>query len=109
MPRISPRIPLRIPLAIAAIAGTALLLSTADSRAEYSAYGAGRYCAVFSNGNGSVKEICNFNDFESCRREVVSGNRGWCNDNPRFGAQWGAQAAEWQPAAHRSKRKHRPR
>jgi hypothetical protein len=109
MPRISPRIPLRIPLATAAIAGTALLLSAVDSRAEYSAYGVGRYCAVSSNGNGSVKEICNFNDFESCRREVVSGNRGWCNDNPRFSPQWGARAAEWQPAAHRSKRKHRPR
>src|SRR4029079_4297258 len=70
----------RMPFAIAASTAALLLLTATDSRAEYSAYGAGRYCAVFSNGTGSAKEICNYNDFESCRREIVSGNRGWCND-----------------------------
>jgi len=73
-----------MPFAIAASTAALLLLTATDGRAEYSAYGAGRYCAVFSNGTGSAKEVCNYNDFESCRLEVVSGNRGWCNDNPRW-------------------------
>jgi hypothetical protein len=74
----------RMSFTIAASAAALLLLTATDGRAEYSAYGAGRYCAVFSNGTGSAKEVCNYNDFESCRLEIVSGNRGWCNDNPRW-------------------------
>jgi hypothetical protein len=74
----------RMLFAIAASAAAMLVLTAADGRAEYSAYGAGRYCAVFNNGVGSAKEVCNYNDFESCRLEIVSGNRGWCNDNPRW-------------------------
>jgi hypothetical protein len=91
----------RMPFAIAASTAALLLLTATDSRAEYSAYGAGRYCAVFSNGTGSAKEVCNYNDFESCRLEIVSGNRGWCNDNPRWG---GGPTAEWQPATKRKSR-----
>ena len=97
----------RMPFAIAASTAALLLLTPTDSRAEYSAYGAGRYCAVFSNGTGSAKEVCNYNDFESCRREIVSGNRGWCNDNPRWGGV-GARTVQWQSNPHRSTRK-RPR
>ena len=94
-----------------AVVAAATLLGASPSRAEYSAYGEGRYCAVVSNGNGSAKEICNFNDFESCRMEVVSGNRGFCNNNPRWvaahGLPWGGEPGSGPPGAHRSKHHHR--
>jgi hypothetical protein len=96
----------RVLLAVATMIGTTLL-GAGSSRAQYSAYGEGRYCAVVSSGLGSVSEICNFNDFETCRLEVVSGNRGFCNDNPRWIATHGGYPGTGQPALHRTKRKHR--
>lgn len=46
------------------------------------AYYHGRWCATVATGNGSVREICHFNDFAACQAEVVSGNRGFCGPNP---------------------------
>jgi hypothetical protein len=46
------------------------------------AYYQGRWCATVATGNGSVREICHFNDFAACAAEVVSGNRGFCGPNP---------------------------
>ena len=48
------------------------------------AYNEGPWCAVVEVGEGSVREICHFRSFEACRQEVVSGNRGFCNHNPRW-------------------------
>jgi hypothetical protein len=46
------------------------------------AYYDGRWCAVVTQGRGSVREICHFKDFESCRLEATSGgNRGFCSPN----------------------------
>jgi hypothetical protein len=67
-------------LAVAVIVG-ATLLGSGGSRAGYDD---GRWCAMFNNGNGAVKEICHFQNFEACRLEVVSGNRGVCGYNPRY-------------------------
>jgi hypothetical protein len=36
---------------------------------------------VQSIGPG-VTERCYFNDWESCSREVIAGNRGFCTTNP---------------------------
>ena len=48
-------------------------------------YGNGAWCAVQSIGPG-VTERCYFNDFESCRLEVIAGNRGFCTNNPYLSA-----------------------
>jgi hypothetical protein len=69
-------------------------------------YGQGRYCAVVNNGTGSVREICDFNSFEACRQEVVSGNRGFCRNISYFAEgsqQWGGAPA----GSGRHSRKHR--
>jgi hypothetical protein len=48
------------------------------------AYDEGPWCAVVNTGKGSVAERCHFRSFEACRQEVISGNRGFCNMNPRW-------------------------
>jgi hypothetical protein len=65
---------------VAAISTIATLVTTGASHAQYNA----PWCAVQSLGQGSMVERCVFWDFETCRREVVAGNRGYCNQNPRF-------------------------
>ena len=58
-------------------------LGTSPSQAYYH----GRWCATVATGNGSVREICHFNDFAVCAAEVVSGNRGFCGPNPYWTGQ----------------------
>ena len=48
-------------------------------------YGTGAWCAVQSIGPG-VTQRCYFNDWESCSREVIAGNRGFCTTNPYLSA-----------------------
>ena len=55
------------------------LLGTTPGQAYYDA----PWCAVYTIGNGSVTERCEFASVEACQREIVSGNRGFCNLNPR--------------------------
>jgi hypothetical protein len=59
-------------LVVAALAG-ASVLGAGSSRAYE-----GAWCAVQSTGLESVSERCHFRSFEACRREVVSGNIGFC-------------------------------
>ncbi len=59
-----------------AIAATAL---PASQRAE--AYYDGPWCAVYSTGPGGSSERCDYRDFESCRLDIVAGNRGFCRQN----------------------------
>ena len=101
-----PRDMQRALFAIAATLGAALL-GSGTARAELAAYGQGRYCAVVSNGTGSAKEICNFNDFEACRLEVVSGNRGFYRNNAYVWAP--AHDSHWvgEPGVRRLKHKRR--
>jgi hypothetical protein len=44
----------------------------------------GVWCARTSAGAGRIEEDCFFNSFEACRRTVISGNRGFCTQNPAF-------------------------
>jgi len=44
----------------------------------------GPWCAVISLGPGAVYEDCQYRTFEACRPVVLSGNRGFCNQNPRW-------------------------
>jgi hypothetical protein len=45
------------------------------------AYYNGAWCAVFSTGHGGASERCEYRDFESCRLDIVAGNRGFCRQN----------------------------
>jgi Protein of unknown function (DUF3551) len=45
------------------------------------AYHHGRWCAVFTLGPGGAVERCHFRDLESCRSEIIAGNRGFCRPN----------------------------
>jgi Protein of unknown function (DUF3551) len=42
------------------------------------------WCAVFTLGPGGAVERCEYRNFESCRLDVVAGNRGFCRQNGYF-------------------------
>jgi hypothetical protein len=44
----------------------------------------GPWCAVMSMGNGGIYEDCHYASFEACYPNVLAGNRGFCNQNPRW-------------------------
>ena len=44
-------------------------------------YGA-PWCAVVSMGDGDMQWDCEYQSLESCRPNVLAGNRGWCHPNP---------------------------
>jgi hypothetical protein len=44
----------------------------------------GPWCAVISLGTGAIYEDCHYWSFEDCRPNVLAGNRGFCNPNPRW-------------------------
>ena len=60
------------------VASMALCASLEPANAQ------GAWCAQTSTGAGRVEENCIFNSFEACRRTVISGNRGFCTQNPAF-------------------------
>jgi Protein of unknown function (DUF3551) len=53
-------------------------------------YGNAPWCAVVAIDSGTTIEKCTFADLESCRQEVIAGNRGYCNTNPYFAGQFAA-------------------
>src|SRR4051812_41856681 len=63
-------------LIMIALATTALL-----GNRPAQAYYDGPWCGVYSIGDGSSVEKCDFRNFESCRAEMVAGNRGFCRQN----------------------------
>ena len=42
------------------------------------------WCAVVSTGAGFVEWDCHYRSVEECAPDVVAGNRGVCNPNPRY-------------------------
>jgi Protein of unknown function (DUF3551) len=68
------------------IAGVALVAVLLEAR-PVQAY-EGPWCAVVSHGNSSVYEDCQYPSFEACRPNVLAGNRGFCNPNPRWVASY---------------------
>jgi hypothetical protein len=44
----------------------------------------GPWCAFISLGPGGVYEDCQYRSLEECRPNVLAGNRGFCNPNPRW-------------------------
>jgi hypothetical protein len=59
------------------------------------------WCAVISTGAGQVEWDCQYRSVEDCRPNVIAGNRGTCNQNPRY-------LGEIAPfrAHHRRKKRH---
>jgi hypothetical protein len=53
---------------------TAMLFGSVPAQA----YNDGPWCAVYGIGEGSSVEKCDYRDFETCRMEIVGGNRGFC-------------------------------
>jgi hypothetical protein len=56
------------------------------------------WCAVISIGSGSVVWDCQYRTFEDCYPNVLAGNRGFCNHNPRY------EAPVARPRAHGKRR-----
>jgi hypothetical protein len=69
---------MRIALAAAAVV-TAIFLSSRPSQAYE-----GPRCALTDIGGGVMHENCSVRSFEMCVQEVIAGNRGFCNPNPRW-------------------------
>jgi Protein of unknown function (DUF3551) len=88
---------MRIALAAALIAA-ALSFSAKPASAE------GPWCAVIGIGTDAVYEDCQYWSFEQCRPNVLAGNRGFCNLNPRFAGNWPGYA----PAGKSRKRHANP-
>ena len=86
----------KLPFALAAFA-IATLFEIGPSHA-YEA----PWCAVYEIGPGAVAERCEFTTFEACRQEITGGNRGFCNNNPRF-----AGNQEFAPHRKVSRKRHR--
>jgi len=42
------------------------------------------WCALTDIGGGVMHENCTIPTFEMCVQEVIAGNRGFCNPNPRW-------------------------
>jgi uncharacterized protein DUF3551 len=63
-------------LAAAAVAA-ATLLQAGPAQAYYDA----PWCAVYTISPGGAVERCEFRNFESCRMEIIAGNRGFCRQN----------------------------
>ena len=72
------------------VAGVALVAVLLEARPTH-AY-EGPWCAVISHGNSSVYEDCQYASFEACRPNVLAGNRGFCNPNPRWVAAYDPDA-----------------
>ena len=64
-------------LLLAVALATTALAGGQPAQAYYDA----PWCAVYTIAPGGAVERCEFRNFESCRMEIVSGNRGFCRQN----------------------------
>ena len=70
----------RIALA-AVLALSAAAFGVHPARAQV---GEAPWCAVVSLGPGAAYWDCRYNSIEECVPNVIAGNRGFCNHNPRY-------------------------
>jgi hypothetical protein len=69
---------IRILWAAAAVTGAATFTSPPAQAAG------APWCAVINMGNDSVHWDCQYQTIEACVPNVIAGNRGFCNENPRY-------------------------
>ncbi len=87
---------MRAMLAIA-IVFLALSFDLRPAAAQYAPW-----CAVIGMGEDAVYGDCHYRTFEECCPNVLAGNRGFCNQNPRYDRRGGrslARAASATPAS----------
>jgi Protein of unknown function (DUF3551) len=58
------------------------------------------WCAVINIGTGNAYWDCQYRTFEECAPNVLAGNRGFCNRNPRWE---GSYAPVNKPKSHRKR------
>jgi hypothetical protein len=51
------------------------------------------WCAVISSGTDDTIWDCQYRSIEDCRPNVIAGNRGTCNHNPRYRGEAAPSAA----------------
>jgi hypothetical protein len=59
---------------------SAMVLDLSPARANDNA----PWCAVISIGTGNAVWDCQYRTIEECVPNVLAGNRGFCNHNPRY-------------------------
>jgi hypothetical protein len=67
---------------ILSIAAVVTAMAAFEAPPAYSAEGP--WCAFINIGTGNVYEDCQYYSIEACRSNVLAGNRGFCNINPRW-------------------------
>jgi hypothetical protein len=76
-------------LVMAAVAAVILLDTHASQAYE------GQWCAVTNRGGGTVSWNCSMRSFDMCVQEVIAGNRGFCNPNPRWQGNWSSEGRSY--------------
>ena len=69
-------------LLLAVAVATTALAGGQPAQAYYDA----PWCAVYTIAPGGAAERCEFRTFESCRMEIIAGNRGFCRQNGYYQA-----------------------
>ena len=69
-------------LLLAVAVATTALAGSQPAQAYYDA----PWCAVYSVAPGGAVERCEYRTFESCRTEIIAGNRGFCRQNGYYQA-----------------------
>lgn len=71
------------PLAGCGLLAAAMVFGVAPAAAA-GGYREAPWCAVINLGFGDVQWDCEYRSIEECQPNVIAGNRGFCNPNPRF-------------------------
>ena len=66
------------------IAAAAAALNFGVSPAHSAYIGNAPWCAVVNIGAGDVEWDCEYGSIETCRPNVIAGNRGFCQINPYY-------------------------
>jgi hypothetical protein len=66
------------------VLAAAVAIAVLSCASRPAAAGEAPWCAVSPDGMGGVIEDCTYWSFEACVPFVIAGNRGFCNENPRY-------------------------
>jgi hypothetical protein len=77
----------------------ALVIAVVSFNAGATRAAEGPWCANINIGTGNVYEDCQYWSFAACQPNVLAGNRGFCNVNPRWVGPPPSQSARKKRAA----------
>jgi hypothetical protein len=95
---------MRIALSIATLS---VILCCNVQPSHSATYGHAPWCAVTDLGGGVMDWDCEYTSAIECAPAVVAGNKGFCNANPYFFAEY-PPGAYWPPARHHRHRHAQP-